>query len=40
MFEAQAANQVAEQEEQTPSLKIDLRTGADNLPDKPRTRDQ
>jgi hypothetical protein len=40
MCERQAANKVAEQEEQPPSLKIDLRIGADNLPDKPRTRDQ
>src|SRR5258706_2710171 len=35
MFQEQVANNVAEQEQQGLSVKVDLRTEASNLPDKP-----
>ena len=37
MFEKQSANRVVEQEEPRLSVKIDLRTEATDLPDKPRS---
>src|SRR5215813_353680 len=40
MLEKQAANKVAEQEQEGLSVRVDLRTEASNLPDKPRSAEE